>query len=66
MKKRMIEKLIEFKKTFITLDEIEEIIDKATPYFEIVTLIKNIIDDGILKPVRKRYEWQNSITFFKI
>ena len=53
-------------KTYITLKEIREILDKEIEYIEFVNIIKKFISDGILKTVRKRKEWQNSIAFFKI
>jgi len=66
MEKDIVEKLRDNPKTYITLKEIEEMLDKKIEYIELVNIIKKFISDGVLKAVRKGYEWQNSITFFKI
>lgn len=47
-------KIAENSKTYITLEEIETIINEKIEYIELVNLIKSFISDGILKPVRKR------------
>lgn len=44
-------------KTYITLAEIEEMIDKKIEYTELVNIIKNFVNDGILQAVRKRQKW---------
>lgn len=49
--------LKEIKKTYITLEELEKIFEKENTYVEKVTLIKQCINDGILKPIRKKHEW---------
>lgn len=49
--------LKETKKTYITLEELEKNFEKESIYVEKVTLIKQFINDGILKPIRKEYEW---------
>ena len=66
MEKYIIAKLRDNPKTYITLNELEEILEEKIEYIEFVNIIKKLISDGILKAVRKRYERQNSITFFKI
>lgn len=43
--------------TYITLAEIEEMIDKKIEYTELVNIIKNFVNDGILQAVRKRQKW---------
>ena len=53
-------------KTYITLKEIEEMLDAQIEYSQLVELIKQLIRDGILKNVRKESEWKNSISFFEI
>lgn len=60
------EKLENNNNVYITLAEIEEILDKKIEYLQLVNVIRNFISDGFLKAVRKKYEWQNSITFFEI
>lgn len=66
MKEKLAKKIEEKKKAYITLEEIEKIIENEIPYIEKVNLIKDFINDGILKAVRKKHEWKNSITFFEI
>ncbi len=41
------------KKAYITLEEIEKMIIKPITYNELVNIIKQLINDGILKNVRK-------------
>lgn len=53
-------------KTYITLKEIEEMLDAQIEYSQLVELIKQLIRDRILKNVRKESEWKNSISFFEI
>lgn len=53
-------------KTYITLKEIEEMLDAQIEYSQLVELIKQLIRDGLLKNVRKESEWKNSISFFEI
>lgn len=47
-------KIAENRKTYITLEEIETMINEKIEYIELVNLIKDFISDGIFKPVRKR------------
>lgn len=49
--------LKETEKAYVTLEELEENFEKESTYIEKVTLIKQFINDGILKPIRKKYEW---------
>lgn len=51
---------------YIELKQIEKMIDKKIEYAELVEIINNFICDGILKAIRKREEWQSSITFFEV
>lgn len=46
--------LQEKKQAYITLEEIEKIIGKEEKYIEIVNIIKQFINDGILKNIRKK------------
>lgn len=62
----IVEKLEETKKTYITLEQIEELLNKKLTYIEFANIIKQLISDGILKSIWYRYEWENSITFFEI
>lgn len=49
--KNIKQKLLEEKKTYITLEEIKEIIGNQKKYKEIANIIKHFINDGILKAV---------------
>lgn len=54
MEKDLSTKLKDNPKTYITLNEIEEILNKEIEYIELVNIIKKFINDGILKSVRER------------
>ena len=54
MENQIKEKLQKEKKTYITLEEIEKVISTNIPYTEFVNIIKQLVNDGILKVVRKR------------
>ena len=47
------EKLENKENTYITLEEIEETIDKKIEYIESVNIIKQLTNDGILKAIRE-------------
>lgn len=53
MDKDITTKLKNNTKTYITLEEIEKILNKEITYLELVNIIKQFISDGILKAVRK-------------
>lgn len=53
MDKDITTKLKNNTKTYITLEEIEKILNKEIRYLELVNTIKQFISDGILKAVRK-------------
>ncbi len=53
MDKDITTKLKNNTKTYITLEEIEKILNKEIRYLELVNIIKQFISDGILKAVRK-------------
>ncbi len=59
------EQLRQKKQTYITLEELVKILGEI-PYIEIVNIIKELVNDGTIKAIRKKQEWQNTITFFKI
>lgn len=56
MEKQILQKVKEHlkqkKQTYITLDEIKEIIEQNEDYFQIANIINMSISDGILKPIR--------------
>lgn len=58
MEKEIVEKLEqqikEKKQIYITLEELETIIGIEIPYLEMFNIIKQFINDGILKAVRKK------------
>ena len=59
------EQLRQKKQTYITLEELVKILGEI-PYIEIVNIIRELVNDGTIKAIRKKQEWQNTITFFKI
>lgn len=66
MKEKIKQQIKKQKKSFIAIEEIEEMVGRELQYIEFVSIMKQIINDGTIKPVRKRVEWEGSSSFFKI
>lgn len=61
MEKEIVEKIEqqikEKKQTYITLEELKKVIGTEIPYMEMFNIIKQFINDGVLKAIRKKQEW---------
>lgn len=61
MEKEIVEKIEqqikEKKQTYITLEELKTEIGTEIPYVEMFNIIKQFINDGVLKAIRKKQEW---------
>lgn len=65
MEEQIKKQIIEKKKTYISLEEIEAMISKEISYIEIVEIIKQFICDGILKPVGNKKNGKIPSLFLK-